>query len=281
MRAGRPWVRCNCGERARRGSHFGFGSVVNAAPGPAHPGRRLRTFLGSAPGVGKTYAMLNEGWQRAQTGERVVVGWLDSHCRADTRGEMPDLQVRFAADGRSSRTKFRRARRRCDPRTTAGRRSVDELAHTNADGVRRRWEDVDELLDAGVGVMTTVNVANLLSGRDYAARITGAGTVESVPDAFVRGVKLLSSTCRPRRCRASPHRGPGLFTRPRSWARALSNYFRESNLARLSQLTRAWMEGTIEVTGPAVCSPTPDLGRARRAHSVVAGSIGGEGGPKR
>ena len=151
------------------------------------PPGRLRTYLGSAPGVGKTYSMLAEGRRRAEAGERVVVGWIERHGRSETRAQLGELDV-------------------IPPRQATYRGSVfpeldvdgvlvaqpdlvlvDELAHSVPDTGRRRWEDVAELLAAGLDVATTANVANLESVRDYAARLTGVGVVESIPDQIRAG----------------------------------------------------------------------------------------------
>jgi two-component system sensor histidine kinase KdpD len=206
---------------------------------------RLVTYLGTAPGVGKTYQMLTEGARRAQAGENVVVGWVERHGRAATRERALQLDI-------------------VPPRTVAYRGSVfeefdvasvlerhpdvvlvDELAHTNVDG-RKRYEDVAELLDAGIDVMTTANVANLMSVRDIAARITGAGALEGVPDEFVRSGDVVLVDLPPealRRRIASGH----VYSADRVGG-ALANYFRPSNLTALSDLARAWLDGTVDET---------------------------------
>jgi len=146
---------------------------------------RLVTYVGTAPGVGKTYRMLADGWSRAQAGEDVVIGWVERHGRAATRDQALRLEIV------PPRTVTRRGVEfdDLDVTTIIARRPdvvlVDELALTKPAG-GKRYEDVEELLDAGIDVMTTVNVANLLSVRDLAARITGAGALEAVPDEVVR-----------------------------------------------------------------------------------------------
>ncbi len=210
------------------------------------PGQ-LRTFLGTAPGVGKTYAMLVEGRRRAAGGERAVVGWIERHGRAETQAQLGTLEVLPARDV------VYRGRTFSDLDVAAVRSSgasvvlVDELAHTVADGSRQRWEDVRELLDAGIDVLTTANVANLESVRDYAARITGAGTVESVPDEFVRAgdVVLVDLPAEALRRRIAS----GQVYSAERVGGALAEYFRMSNLEALSELGRAWMAGTAVTTG--------------------------------
>jgi two-component system, OmpR family, sensor histidine kinase KdpD len=204
----------------------------------------LRTYLGTAPGVGKTYAMLVEGRRRSRAGRHVVVGWIERHGREETGAQLGTLEM-------------------IGPRTVEYRGSsfsdldvagvlasgadlvlVDELAHTTADGSRRRWEDVAELLDAGIDVFTTANVANLESIRDYAAQVTGAGTVESVPDDVIRSgevilVDLPADVLRRRIAAGKVYSTDGV-------GGALAEYFRFSNLEALSALGAAWMEGTAE-----------------------------------
>jgi two-component system, OmpR family, sensor histidine kinase KdpD len=204
----------------------------------------LRTYLGTAPGVGKTYAMLVEGRRRARAGRHVVVGWIERHGRQETRDQLGTLEM-------------------IEPRTVEYRGStfsdldvggaiasgadlvlVDELAHTTADGSRKRWEDVAQLLEAGVDVFTTANVANLESIREYAAQITGAGTVESVPDEVVRSGEVVLVDLPPDTLRRRIASGK-VYSTERVGG-ALAEYFRFSNLEALSALGTAWMDGTAD-----------------------------------
>jgi two-component system, OmpR family, sensor histidine kinase KdpD len=151
----------------------------------------LRTFLGTAPGVGKTFAMLAEGRRRAGHGERVVAGWIEWHGRPQTRNQLGGLEViapRRVAYRGTVFTDF-------DPGAAIASGAdvvlVDELAHATADRTRQRWQDVADVLGAGLDVVTTMNVAHLRSVRDYAAQITGVGTVAWVPDEFVRSGEVV------------------------------------------------------------------------------------------
>ena len=210
----------------------------------------MRTYLGTAPGVGKTYAMLNDARRRSEGGERVVVGWIERHGRVETAEQLRNLET---VPARS--VDYRGARfEELDVAAVIARHPdvalIDELAHTNVDRARRRWEDAAEVLAAGISVMTTVNVASLLSLRDYAAQVTGTGIVESVPDEFVRAgevvlVDLDAETLR-RRIAA------GQVYSADTVGGALANYFRVSNLAALSELGRAWMAGTVDEVAPAL-----------------------------
>jgi two-component system, OmpR family, sensor histidine kinase KdpD len=207
----------------------------------------LRTYLGTAPGVGKTFAMLAEGRRRTEAGEKVVVGWLEPQDRAATSQQADGLDV-------------------LDPRTISYRGAVfadfdpaaaidsgadvvlvDELAHTTPDRSRQRWQDVADVLAAGPDVVTTANVAHLRSVRDYAAQLTGVGTVEWVPDEFVRAGEVVLVDLPPQALRARIAAGAVYSTA--QVGGALADYFRVANLEALSELARAWIAGTAETVG--------------------------------
>ena len=255
--------------------------LAGQRPEPAEPAepqsRRLRTYLGTAPGVGKTYAMLSEAWRRAESGEKVVVGWIERHGRRETKAQLRDLEIV------SPRMVLHRDREfeelDLDAVMAAGPNVVlvDELAHTNADGKRRRWEEVADLLDAGLTVMTTANVANLSSVRDYAARITGAGTVESLPDEFVRSGEVVLIDLPPGALRQRIASGR-VYSADRVGG-ALANYFRASNLEALSELGKAWMEGTVDTVGEALLA-RQGVGPFAPRPAVVAGVSGSDQGER-
>jgi two-component system, OmpR family, sensor histidine kinase KdpD len=236
----------------------------------AGPGQ-LTTFLGTAPGVGKTYAMLAEGRRRAAAGEHVAVSWVERHDRPETLAQLRDLPVLPAGHVNHRGHDFEELDLPAAMAAGADLLIVDELAHTRPDGSRKRWADVADLLAAGAGVLTTVNVANLVSARDYAARITGAGTVESVPDEFVRSgqvvlVDLPADVLR-RRIAA------GLVYSADRVGGALGEYFRRSNLEALSELGQAWMAGTLDQVGPALLARR-GLASAPPRPVVIAGVSG-------
>ena len=124
---------------------------------------------------------------------------------------------------------------------------VDELAHATPDNSRQRWEDVADVLAAGLDVVTTANVAHLRSVRDYAARITGVGIVASVPDEFVRSGEVVLVDVTPEALRARI--AAGAVYSAAQVGGALADYFRAANLQALSELARAWMAGTAEAAG--------------------------------
>ena len=149
---------------------------------------QLRVYLGAAPGVGKTFAMLDEGYRRAGRGTDVVVGYVETHNRPRTAARLADLEVlprRQLTYRGASFTEM-------DVDAVLARRPqvalVDELAHTNVPGSPRpkRWQDVELLLEAGIDVISTVNIQHLESVNDVVEAITGIPQRETVPDSVVR-----------------------------------------------------------------------------------------------
>ena len=151
---------------------------------------RLRVFLGAAPGVGKTYAMLSAR-PRGESRRRrhVVIGLVETHGRSETEALLEGLEVlprrRIDYRGRTIEEFDIDAALARKPKLIL----VDELAHTNAPDSRhpKRWQDVEELLDAGVDVWTTLNIQHLESLADVVSRITGVAVRETVPDRLLRG----------------------------------------------------------------------------------------------
>ena len=207
----------------------------------------LRVYLGAAPGVGKTYAMLDEGHRRRERGADVVIGIVETHGRAKTVAQLRDLEVvpRRAVPYRDTTLE------EMDVDAILCRRPavalVDELAHTNAPGSRnaKRWQDVQELLAAGVDVVTTVNVQHLESLNDVVESITGVTQRETVPDAVVRGadqIELVDMS--PEALRRRMEHG-NIYPAERAEA-ALANYFRPGNLGALRELALLWAADRVE-----------------------------------
>src|SRR5262249_40871661 len=148
---------------------------------------KLRVYLGMAPGVGKTYAMLNEGRRRKGRGTDVVVGYVETYDRPNTIAQIGDLEVvpRRVDKYRGVSVE------EMDADAVIARRPrvalVDELAHTNAPGSRheKRWQDVHDILDAGIDVISTVNVQHLESLADVVEAIAGVAVRERVPDEVI------------------------------------------------------------------------------------------------
>ena len=209
----------------------------------------LRVYLGAAPGVGKTYAMLDEGWRRKQRGADTVIGFVETHNRANTIAQLRDLEV-----VPRRRLEYRGAvLEEMDIEAVLARRPnlalIDELAHTNVPGSRneKRWEDIEELLDAGINVISTVNVQHLESLNDVVTRITGVTQRETVPDAFVRAadqIELVDMS--PEALRRRMAHG-NVYAAERIDA-ALANYFRPGNLGALRELALLWVADRVEDT---------------------------------
>lgn len=207
----------------------------------------LRVYLGAAPGVGKTYRMLEEGHRRAERGTDVVVALVETHGRPHTAALVEGLEVvprRGLVHRGATFTEM-------DVDAVLARRPhvalVDELAHTNVPGSRnaKRWQDVQQLLEAGVTVVTTLNVQHLESLNDVVGAITGAVQRETVPDAVVRAaqqIELVDST--PEALRRRMAHG-NVYPADRIDA-ALGNYFRVGNLAALRELALLWLAGTVD-----------------------------------
>ena len=235
----------------------------------------LRTYLGTAPGVGKTFAMLTEGRRRALAGDKVVVGWLEPQDRAATRRLADGLEVLATRSIDYRGAVFPDFDPDAAIASGADVVLVDELAHTVPDRSRQRWEDVADVLAAGLDVVTTANVAHLRSVRDYAAQITGVGTVECVPDEFVRSgeVMLVDPPAEALRARIAA----GVVYSAAQVGGALADYFRAANLEALSELARAWMAGSGEAVGEGLLVRR-GLAEPQAQPVVVAGDSGSRWG---
>lgn len=207
----------------------------------------LRIYLGAAPGVGKTFAMLGEAQRRAERGCDVVVALVETHGRERTAEALGGLEVlpRRIVDHRGT------VLEEMDLDGVLARGPdvalVDELAHTNAPGVRneKRWQDVEELLAAGIDVLSTVNVQHLESLNDVVQQITGVVQQETVPDEVVRRaeqVELVDITPEALRRRLSH----GNVYKPEKVDAALSNYFRAGNLTALRELALLWVADQVD-----------------------------------
>jgi two-component system sensor histidine kinase KdpD len=207
----------------------------------------LRIYLGAAPGVGKTYAMLNEAHRRKARGTDVVIGLIETHGRARTRAMIGDLPVVPRREVAYRGTTFEEM----DVDAVIARAPevvcVDELAHTNIPGSRneKRWQDIQELLDAGIAVVSTVNIQHLESVNDVVEKITGIRQLETVPDSVVRAaeqVELVDLTPEALRRRMAH----GNIYAPDKVDAALGNYFRLGNLTALRELALLWLADKVD-----------------------------------
>ena len=220
---------------------------------------QLRIYLGVAAGVGKTFAMLNEGHRRAERGADVVVAFVETHGRAHTAALVDGLEVVPRA-----RIPYRGAIfEEMDIDAVLARQPevalVDEFAHTNVPGSRnaKRWQDVEELLAAGIEVISTVNIQHLESLNDVVQKITGVPQRETVPDAMVRAadqVELVDMTPEALRRRMAH----GNIYPPEKIDAALTNYFRTGNLTALRELALLWLADKVD----------EGLQRYRAAHDI-------------
>jgi two-component system, OmpR family, sensor histidine kinase KdpD len=209
---------------------------------------RLRVMLGAAPGVGKTFAMLEEARRLRESGKDVVVGIVETHGRA----AIVSLLEGFDVLPRRSVSHRGIALEELDLDGLLARHPdlalVDELAHTNAPGSsnEKRWQDVDALLDAGINVLSTVNVQHIESLNDVVRQITGVPQRETIPDDVLRRadqVELIDLAPGALRDRLAE----GLVYPAARVDAALSNYFRLGNLTALRELALLWLADEVDV----------------------------------
>ncbi|MER6974364.1 ATP-binding protein [Nocardioides sp. NPDC000445] len=221
---------------------------------------RLTVYLGAAPGVGKTYAMLGEAQRRQARGTDVVVGFVETHDRSNTARQIEGLEVipRREIDYRGARfteldVEAVIAR---DPKVVC----VDELAHTNVPGSRhtKRAQDVEQIRAAGIDVITTVNIQHLESLNDEVERITGVRQRETVPDDLVRTADMIHLVdMAPEALRR--RMAHGNVYKPETIDASLTSYFRVGNLTALRELALLWLADRVDDA----------LGDYRREHQIA------------
>ena len=209
----------------------------------------LRIYLGAAPGVGKTVAMLSEAQRRLTRGTDVVVGIVETHGREFTAAQAEGLEVVPLARLEHRGSIFTEMDVEAVLRRAPEVVLVDELAHTNARGSAhaKRWEDIQQLLDAGVEVISTVNIQHLESLNDVVESITGIKQQETVPDDIVRSaqqIELVDMSPESLRRRMAH----GNIYRAEKIDAALSNYFRPGNLSALRELALLWLADRVDET---------------------------------
>ncbi|MFT2816457.1 DUF4118 domain-containing protein [Leifsonia sp. A12D58] len=208
---------------------------------------RLRVLLGAAPGVGKTYAMLEEGRRLRDEGKDVVVALVETHGRRATAAVLEGLETlpRQSVEYRGT------VLTELDVDALIARRPqialIDELAHSNAPGVEneKRWQDVDTILAAGIDVISTVNIQHIESLNDVVQQITGAVQRETIPDAVLRAadqievIDLAPQSLRDRLAEGNVYPAERIDA-------ALSNYFRLGNLTALRELALLWLADEVD-----------------------------------
>jgi two-component system sensor histidine kinase KdpD len=203
----------------------------------AQEGRgKLKIFLGAAPGVGKTYEMLSEGAARLKAGADVVIGVVETHGRRETEALTAGQEIvprrAVAYEGRTLHEMDLDAIIQRRPALAL----VDELAHSNAPGSRhpKRWQDVDELLGAGIDVYSTVNIQHVESLNDVVASFTHVRVRETVPDTFLEAAEIEVVDIPPDELIERLKEGKVYL--PAEATRALGNFFSKSNLSALREL---------------------------------------------
>jgi two-component system sensor histidine kinase KdpD len=239
----------------------------------------LQVYLGAAPGVGKTFAMLDEGQRLLQANLDVVIGLVETHGRAETarRTEGLELLPRRSVDLRGVTLE------ELDLDGLIARHPqwalVDELAHTNAPGSthEKRWQDAQDLLDAGINVISTMNIQQIASLNDVVQTITGVVQRETIPDSVLRSadqIEVVDLTPEALRARlASGHIYPAGTVDA-----ALSNYFRLGNLTALRELALLWLADEVDVALQAYRSERGIRGKWEARERVVVALPGGAEG---
>jgi two-component system sensor histidine kinase KdpD len=212
----------------------------------AHRGQ-LRIYLGAAPGVGKTYAMLQEGKRRQERGTDVVVGYAETYGRPLTLEALEGLEVIPRRQVPYQGVVLEEM----DTNAVIARRPavalVDELAHTNAPGSKheKRWQDVEDILAAGITVISTLNIQHLESLNDVVAGITGVTVRETVPDAVVDNADEIEVVDISPQALRSRMRHGNIYQGAQA-GQALEGFFREGNLTALRELVLRRVAETVE-----------------------------------
>ena len=255
---------------------------------------RLRIYIGAAPGVGKTYSMLEHAHAFRREGTDVVIGFVETYGRNDTEAQIGDLEVvpRRTIDYRGV------VLEEMDLEAILQRRPqlcvVDELAHSNVPGSahEKRYQDVLALLDAGISVLTAVNIQHLETLNDAVGRVTGVRVRETVPDTFLdRADEVVNVDVTVQELQSRLRQGK--VYKPEKIEQALTNFFREANLSTLRELAlravadeigekaashrqREGLEPALIPERVMVCmSSNADAERVLRAGARIAARLGG------
>ena len=254
---------------------------------------RLRIYIGAAPGVGKTYSMLEDAHAFRREGIDIVVGFVETYGRADTEAQIGDLEIIP-----KRRVEYRGVvLEEMDVDAILARKPqmcvVDELAHTNVPGSKheKRYQDVLDLLDAGISVLTAVNIQHLETLNDAVSRVTGVRVRETVPDTFLdRADEVVNVDVTVQELQSRLRQGK--VYKPEKVEQALTNFFRETNLSTLRELAlravadevgekaashrqREGLEPALIPERVMVCmSSSADAPRVLRTGARIAGRLG-------
>jgi len=254
---------------------------------------RLRIYIGAAPGVGKTYSMLEDAHTFRREGLDIVVGFVETYGRADTEAQIGDLEIIP-----KRKVEYRGVvLEEMDVDAILARKPqmcvVDELAHTNVPGSKheKRYQDVLDLLDAGISVLTAVNIQHLETLNDAVSRVTGVRVRETVPDTFLdRADEVVNVDVTVQELQSRLRQGK--VYKPEKVEQALTNFFRETNLSTLRELAlravadevgekaashrqREGLEPALIPERVMVCmSSSADAPRVLRTGARIAGRLG-------
>ena len=252
---------------------------MSAGPTSSASRGRLRVYLAIAPGAGKTYAMLAEAKHLAEQGVDVVVGLVETHDRADTEAMLAALEQIPPAQTPYRGSTFAEL----DVDKVLARHPavvlVDELAHTCVPGSRheKRWEDVHELLTAGIDVITALNVQHIDSLNDAIEAVTGIAQHETVPDAVVAAadeIEFLDITPEQLRTRIADTD----VLRPSAAPHALTGFYTAERLAALRELASGWLQQRSQLgpAAPVAPSHASAAGASQRVVVALTGDPEGE-----
>jgi two-component system sensor histidine kinase KdpD len=219
---------------------------------------KLKIYVGHAAGVGKTYQMLEDAHALKKQGIDVVAGLIETHGRAETQEKVGDLPViprrRVSYKGKDLEEMDLPAILARRPEVVL----VDELAHTNVPGLEnaKRYEDVDDILAAGISVMTTVNIQHFESVQEIVSRVTRVDVRERVPDRLLRQADTIFNVDLPSEELRERLRAGKIYPRERI-AAALENFFTEENLASLRELAMRQIADRLEAERRGADSSVP------------------------
>jgi two-component system sensor histidine kinase KdpD len=254
---------------------------------------RLRIYIGAAPGVGKTYSMLEDAHALRREGVDVVVGFVETYSRTDTDAKIGDLEIVPRRRSEYRGVVFEEMDLDAILRRHPQLCVVDELAHSNVPGSKheKRYQDVLELLDAGIGVLTAVNIQHLETLNDAVGRVTGVRVRETVPDTLLdRADEVVNVDVTVQELQSRLRQGK--VYKPEKVEQALNNFFRETNLSTLRELAlravadevgdkaashrqREGLEPALIPERVMVCmSSNVDAPRVLRIGSRIAGRLG-------
>jgi two-component system sensor histidine kinase KdpD len=233
---------------------------------------RLRIYLGAAPGVGKTFTMLQEAHRRKERGTDVVVGFVETHGRPHTAGQIGDLEIvpprEVPYKGVTLREMDTEAVIARHPQVAL----VDELAHTNAPGSRheKRYEDVRDLLDAGITVISTLNIQHIESLNDIVKQVTGVAVRETIPDWVLEDAEQVELIDMAPEALIQRMKHGNIYP-PEQAQRALDNFFTAGNLTALRDLAlRATARGVEEKLDHFMRGQQAEPAQALGDHIMVA-----------